>query len=93
MNKQTVKEIAMKHNLVHETQNDRYSDDVYNFADELLRHMRMGQYYHNDLLVRDLKRVSSMIKSLELPSHTTVQKGIIIDVLNELVKGLTEHNL
>lgn len=47
MNKQTVKEIAMKHNLVHETQNDRYSDDVYAFADELLCRVRHGHKLMN----------------------------------------------
>lgn len=38
-----IKEIARKHKLIHETQNDRHSDVVYAFAEELLRRVHYGQ--------------------------------------------------
>ena len=83
MDKQAVKEIASKHNLT--------SEDVYDFADELLSRVRAGQIQRYGYLAQELTRVIIMIKPHNEPNLITLQRAV--NTLNGLIRGLTDPNL
>lgn len=77
MDKQAIKEIAMKYELVRSTQNDRYSDAIYNYTDEVLSRVRRGQQMVN------LAKATTLSDALHL-----IQSGIRYNSDKDLEHGL-----
>ena len=77
MDKQAIKEIAMKYELVHSTQNDRHSDAVYTYTDEVLSRVCHGQQMVN------LAKVTTLSDALHL-----IQSGVRYKHDKDLEQGL-----
>lgn len=94
MEKQVVKEIAMKHGLIHEAQNDRHSDAVYAFASELLCRVRHGHETMNMVKGMLLTEVLYLIHTVNYDSNNmdiVRALNILRTVRNELVNPPKPH--
>lgn len=85
MDKQAVKEIAIRHGLIDSPQNNTQPVAVYGYTDEILSRVRQGQKQRHEFLAYDLQRVINMIDNDS--GEKDIKKSV--ETLRDLIAGLT----
>lgn len=87
MDKQAVKELAIKHNLIHADQNDKHSDAVFAFVDELLCRVRHG---HSMINLCRGTRLSDVLYLIHIGSrdHNEMEVAQALDILRDVRNDL-----
>ena len=85
MDKQAVKEIAIRHGLIDSPQNNTQPAAVYGYTDEILSRVRQGQKQRHEFLAYDLQRVINMIDNDS--GEKDIKKSV--ETLRDLIAGLT----